>query len=309
MKIGITGACGYVGSALVPLLEKVATQVDLIDLKNPPATLSAKLNPSRYRFIQMDVSNPSAFGEIAREYDVIIHLAALVGYPNCNKDPLLAERWNVLTTENVLRFKRKDAQVIFSSTVSNYGSQASVVDENTPTSPNSVYGHTKKKAEQLILSEPGNIVYRFAGAFGVSACMRNDNLIHDFVSRATSGETLSVYESHYLRQFIHVEDMASAIVFALHNWDQMADNIFNVGNPSIEITKRDLVEIIHRHCDFEYRFENSGTDLEKRNYPISFNKILNAGFQPKRALEPAVIELIHYYQNHPHSPTERQHAA
>jgi nucleoside-diphosphate-sugar epimerase len=309
MKIGVTGACGYVGSALIPHLGKLATQVDLIDLKNPPPTLSSKLNPAIYRFVQMDVANPSAFAEVAKDYDIIIHLAALVGYPNCNKDPLLAERWNVLTTENVLRFKRKDASVLFSSTVSNYGSQSSIVDEKTPTLPNSVYGHTKKKAEQMILNGPGNIIFRFAGAFGVSACMRNDNLIHDFVSRATSGDTLSVYESHYLRQFIHVQDMAGAIVFAVQNWDQMAGNIYNVGNPAIEITKRDLVEIIARNCDFEYRFENSGTDIEKRNYPISFKKILNLGFHPQMALEPAIIELVRYYQSHPLSPSERQHAA
>jgi nucleoside-diphosphate-sugar epimerase len=145
------------------------------------------------------------------------------------------------------------------------------------------------------MSEPQNIVFRFAGAFGVSPQMRHDNLIHDFVHQATSGKPLAVYESHFIRQFVHVRDMVGAILFAMSNWDKMQGNIFNVGNSNTEVTKRQLVERIAKHFPFEYRFDNSGTDLEKRDYPVSFEKITQLGFKPQVDLDAGLIELINYY--------------
>jgi len=296
MVIGVTGGCGYVGSALLPKLDRIASAVDFIDIKKPSPALLANLNPKKFRYLPIDVADKATFSEVASRYDVIVHFAALVGYPACMKDPELAVRSNVETTENVMRFKRKDARVLFSSTISNYGAHSGQVDETTPTQPNSIYGTTKTQAENWVLSGPENIVFRFAGAFGVAPVMRNDNLIHDFVGRAVAGETLSIYESHFVRQFVHVEDMVGAVVHTIQNWDRMQGNIYNVGNPEIEITKRQLVETIAELYDFEFKFENSGTDAEKRNYPVSFQKLMKTGFKPKMALRPAVEELIRYYQ-------------
>jgi nucleoside-diphosphate-sugar epimerase len=208
---------------------------------------------------------------------------------------VLAEKSNLVTTRNVIRFKKKNTPILFSSTISNYGPQTSPVNEDSPANPNSIYGKTKKAAEDLVLAERNNIVFRFSGAFGVSPKMRHDNLIHDFVLQSLSGTPLSVYESHFIRQFVHVKDMADSILFAIRNWEKMQGNIFNIGNPKIELTKRQLVERIAKHHSFEFRFENSGKDLEKRDYPISFKKILEYGFSPRIDLDEGIIELLGFY--------------
>lgn len=90
--------------------------------------------------------------------------------------------------------------------------------------------------------------------------------------------------------------MTNAIVFAILNWEMMKGNVFNVGNPDIEITKKDLIEEMCKHMDFDYKFENSGMDLERRNYPVSFEKLLGMGFKPSYSLAAGVQELIQYYQ-------------
>ncbi len=297
MIIGVTGGCGYIASQLLPQLSTWAGKIEFLDIRKPDVKLLAGLNPQKYRFIQMDISDAESFQKVATRYDVIIHLSALVGYPACNENPELAERYNVIATENVMKFKKKHCPVLFASTISNYGPHSGIVDESTPVQPLSLYSDTKIRGEKLVLSQPGNIVFRFAGAFGVAPVMRHDNLIHDFVSKAVSGETLSIYESHFLRQFVHVNDMVGAILFALKHWEHMQNEIFNVGNPKIEITKRDVVEMISRFIAFEHRFENSGNDAEKRNYPVSFEKIMKLGFRPRMELAPAIAELITHYQN------------
>lgn len=295
MKIGVTGGCGYVASVLVPQLLERGHNVDSLDIRPPSIRLLPLLENKKFRYLPIDVSKAEKFRDAAKEYDFIFHLAALVGYPACQKDATLAFRYNVGTTENVMHYKRSNTPVLFSSTISNYGPQKTMVDETTEAKPNSVYGQTKKTAEDLILKEKQNIVYRFAGAFGVSPQMRHDNLIHDFVSQAVFGRSISVYESNFIRQFIHVKDMAAGMLFALDHWGKMQGTLYNVGNPKIEITKRQLVEAIAKDFKFEYRFENSGQDLEKRDYPVSFKKITTAGFSCQYDLEFGIHELIQHY--------------
>lgn len=296
MVIGVTGGCGYIGSVLLTRLLDRNIQIEILDQKAPSPALISLLKGGRAKYVPIDLADPKAVKKTIGHYDYIIHLAALVGYPACNQNPDLAHRNNVLTTENIMRFKSESTAVLLTSTISNYGSQLTAVDEKTPVRPNSVYGETKKLAEDLILKSDRNIVFRFAGAFGTSPTMRFDNLIHDFVARAVSGEYLSVYESHFVRQFIHVQDMVSAILHAVDRWNDLQGEIYNVGNPKIEITKRELVQAIAKQYDFEVRFENSGCDAEKRNYPVSFKKFLATGYKPQMSLEPAIAELIEYFQ-------------
>ena len=294
MKIGITGGTGYVASVVAPLIGTRGT-VELIDLRDPVP------GSPHFTFHKVDVSDPEAFREIATRYDVILHLAAVVGYPACRANPKAAYQHNVVTTENVLRLKKPGARVLLTSTISAYGDQpeGALVDELTDAHPNSVYGNTKKQAEDLILKDGPHCVLRFAGAFGASPRMRHDVLIHDFVRQAVDGASLSIYEDHFVRQFVHVRDMAAAVLHCLDHWDDLGGNIFNVGNPQVELTKRDLALAIAKQCPFPFRFEDSGQDLEKRNYRVAFRKFVAAGYRPEGKLENGIEELIAYYRRHP----------
>lgn len=296
MRIAITGGSGYLGSTLIPHLLHRAELVDIIDLRSPTPPAAAVVDGLRCRYFCRDAADPKAMNRLVPTYDVIIHLAALVGYPACDKDPDLAFRCNVTTTRTLLQSLKPGGKLLLASTTSNYGAQPGMVDEETPVNPTSIYGKTKHRAEQLTLQAGPHIVYRFAGAFGLSPRMRTDLLIHDFVSKAVHDGGVSIYESHFVRQFIHVQDIARSIAFAVDNWDKLAGRIFNVGNPEIEITKGELAARIARIIPFEARLENSGSDQERRNYPISFSRLLSAGFKPLVSLETGLEELVRHYR-------------
>ncbi len=297
MRLAVTGGCGYLGSVLVPKLGPLVTQLDILDPQSPrPELNQAIARFPHIRHIALDVADAEKFQPLANQYDFIIHLAGLVGYPACDKNPDLAVRCNVETTRVVLKHKRPDTGVLYSSTCSNYGDQSGEVDENTAVHPTSWHGKTKVEAEKLVLKGKENIVYRFVSAFGRSPHTRDDLLIHDFVRQALSKKSLSVYESHYIRQFVHIGDITDAMVFSLSHWKQMQGQVFNVGNPNIQLTKQDLVKEIAKQIDFQFQFENSGSDLEKRNYPVIFEKILKVGFVPKVSLSEGITELVTYYR-------------
>jgi nucleoside-diphosphate-sugar epimerase len=128
--------------------------------------------------------------------------------------------------------------------------------------------------------------------------MRRDNLIHDFVFKALAGESVAVFESHFVRQFVHIRDIAAGVVFAIKNWKNLQGEIFNVGNPAIELTKGDLVKIISRFVNFRFQFDNNaGFDLERRNYPMSFEKFIRRGFSPEVSLEAGIEEILNHYRH------------
>ena len=314
MRIGVTGGSGFLGSVLIPRLLVVADSVDSFDIRPPTATTLRSIDPGRFRFHHMDIADRFAFQPFGDKFDFVIHLAATVGYPACNRNPTLAVRSNVLTTNTIMDCKSPQTKVLLSSTISVYGDQAgSRVNEDSVTAPNSIYGKTKQDAENRVLRDPTSIVFRFAGAFGASPQMRRDNLIHDFCFKALAGEPIAIYESSFLRQFIHLSDMCNAMIFALRNWQSLQGQVYNVGNPDIEITKAQLIECMSRLIRFPYRFDNTaGCDIEKRNYPISFEKFRELGFSAATSLETGIHEIINHYRMSvptPHISKELIHAA
>jgi nucleoside-diphosphate-sugar epimerase len=112
MRIGVTGGCGYLGSVLVPELIAAGHKVEAIDLRPPETTLLQKIDPGKFRYHAVDVSSAPKVAELIGDFDLIIHLAALVGYPACEKDPNLALKWNVATTRNLIRLKNKTTPVV-----------------------------------------------------------------------------------------------------------------------------------------------------------------------------------------------------
>jgi nucleoside-diphosphate-sugar epimerase len=294
MKILITGGAGYVGSILVPELCNIGHEVVVYDnLSFHGNGLLGLFRKPNFRFIKADIRDTKKLKDAVSKSDVIIHLAAIVGYPACKKDNTIAIDVNVNATRSLVNMLTKEQLLIFSSTCSNYGIVPdSLCNEETPLNPQSLYGKTKTEAEQIILNECNSIVYRFSTAFGLSPRLRLDLLVNDFVYKVLTEKYLVVYEHNFMRSFIHVYDMARAFIFALDNYDIMNNEIYNVGNNSMNCSKKNLCELIANKLDYSLHLVNFEKDLDVRNYSVSFQKISSIGYGTTINLASGIDELI-----------------
>ena len=292
MKVLITGGAGYVGTSLVPQLLAKDYQVMVFDnlLFSGDYILPFFRNPN-FNFVKGDVRDYEALSKVAKDVDVIIHLAAIVGFPACRKDPELAKTVNVDGTKNVIKATSKNQLVIYASTGSNYGTLEEVCTEESPLNPLSLYGQTKTLAEKMLMEERTTIGYRFATAFGVSPRMRLDLLINDFTYKALTQGYLVVYEKHFMRTFIHVHDMGRAFVLAIEKDGKMAGNIYNVGSEEMNYSKEDICTLIRKHTGVYVHYADIGEDEDKRNYVVSYDKIRKTGYNTTITVEEGIEEL------------------
>ena len=251
MNITITGGAGYIGSMLIPMLLSEGHKVHVIDnLFFGGQTLLPYFINSNFSFVEADVRDRATLKKELQSADVVIHLAALVGYPLCKKLPREATEVNVDGARNVLDLARKGARLIYASTGSNYGEVEGICTEQTALNPLSLYGRTKTEAEMMFLDSTNSVSLRFATAFGIAPRLRLDLMINDFAWQAIHQRYLVVYEKHFRRTFIHVRDIARAIVHVIDPTICQGHAVFNVGHESLNYTKEDIVLLLKERLDF-----------------------------------------------------------
>jgi nucleoside-diphosphate-sugar epimerase len=293
MNVLVTGGAGYVGSTLVPMLLGQGHTVRVLDsLKFGGQGLLPCCQSRAFELIKGDVCDEKVVAKALDGVEAVVHLAAIVGYPACKKEPHLAHATNIEGTRTLLKLRKKDQKFLYASTGSIYGSVPDYVcNESTPRAPITLYGETKGKAEEMVLDAGNSIAYRFATAFGVSNRMRLDLMPNDFTYQAAKNRNLIVYEGGFKRTFVHVRDVARSFVFALEKWDSVKDEVYNVGHESMNFTKEDVARKILEYVDFYLHFAEVGNDADQRNYEVSYEKIRAKGFETTIDLDQGVQEL------------------
>jgi nucleoside-diphosphate-sugar epimerase len=295
-KIFITGGAGYIGTTLIPLLLDRNYQVTVYDsllFNNGDKLLPYITNPN-FAFIEGDIRDADKLSYHIKGHDIVIHLAALVGFPICReKGEQESHNVNVVGTQNVINAMTPDQYLLFGSTGSNYGEVLDVCTEETPLNPLSIYGRTKTDAEHLVLARDNSTAFRFATAFGVSPRLRLDLLVNDLTYKSLTEGYAVIYESHFMRTFIHVRDIARVFLFAIDNHSAMKNNVYNVGSNNMNYSKKDVCELIKsKISDSYFNYADVGQDADKRNYVVSYEKINKLGFDTTISLETGIDELI-----------------
>ena len=297
-KILITGGAGYLGSVFTRNLLKnhevivydnlMYNQTSLVDLSNNP----------NFTFHNGDVREWSKLKYLVEQVDIVIPLAALVGFPLCEKDKDLATSINTTQIQNIVDVLSDDQMILYPNTNSGYGTRGKgMVDETNELTPISHYGKTKCEAEDYIINESNGISFRLATVFGVSSRMRTDLLVNDFVYKLLTDRYITLFEHKFVRNFIHIQDVSRAFEYMIDNYYTFNNEIFNLGLSDENITKKQLVEKIQSHIpNTSVNYSDYYVDPDKRDYIVSNEKIEEAGWKPIFTLDDGIKELIQSYK-------------
>jgi nucleoside-diphosphate-sugar epimerase len=300
MKILITGAAGYIGSVLVPILLQKGHEVIAIDnFMYKQTSLLDCCHFDNFTLINGDVRNSALIEENLKKVDAILPLACLTGAPLCDKDPITAKAVNFEAIKTILKKRSPSQMVIFPTTNSGYGVGEKGIHctEETPLRPVSLYGQLKVEIEKIILESGNSMTFRFATVFGVSPRMRLDLLVNDFTYRAYYDRFIVLFEAHFKRNYLHVRDAARAFKYGLENFEKMKGEAYNVGLSDANISKAELCDVIKTQIpNFYFSEAEIGEDVDKRDYIVSNEKIESAGFKTEHSLTYGIKELIKGFQ-------------
>ena len=299
-RILVTGAAGYFGSVLVAALLRGGHRVVALDaLLFGGHGLGAAIGDPAFQFIHADLRDAGVPGPALEGVHAVVHLAALVGHPICDKNTDAARRINIDATEALLALAGRAGvrRFLYASTCSNYGvtPPGILADESSPLHPLSVYAETKTAAGQLTVSAASSdfhtTVFRFATLYGMSPRMRFDLLLNELVRDAWISRAITLEGADMWRPFLHVRDAAAAVEAWLAAPDRdISGQVFNIAGDNIR--KRDLGDLLKLVVP-DLSVTLSGTAGEPRDYRVSVEKMRAIlRFSPTRTTAEGVREIF-----------------
>jgi nucleoside-diphosphate-sugar epimerase len=296
-KVLITGGAGYLGSTITEHLLNNGYSVTVLDnLMYKQLSLLHLFKNKNFKFVKGDVRDVTLLKNLVIENDIVIPLAAIVGMPACKSNPELTIEVNYKQIVNILDVLTPSHKLILPNTNSQYGSSDSIITEESEFKPLSLYAKTKCDAETAMLSNGNGVSLRLATVFGVSPRMRTDLLVNDFTYKSINDGYLVLFESHFKRNYIHVQDIARTFQFIIENYESCVGQAFNVGLSTANLSKMELAQKIKEYIPtLVIKEDNYKEDFDKRNYIVSNKKLESLGWSPVYDLDYGIKQLIDAY--------------
>lgn len=291
MKILVTGALGYIGTQFIYNMRH--SQHTLVGIDNSQDAIDNRLAVAlqynkNFSFYKKDILDDlSEYNDV----DMIVHLAAEVGYVACDDNPGQCMRTNVEGTKSIAQL---DKPTVFLSTGSVYGKLDQPCVETLECNPATLYAKSKLEGEQIIKEIKDWTILRPATAYGLSFKMRHDLLIHTLCRDAVKSGFIQLYQPKAERTFYHVNDLANTLCYIVDNFKQFKSNIFNIGAEHLNITKEAIVKEIQKHIDLKLEIVED-EDRDKRDYYVDYSK-QNQYFKVDSKLD--ISGIIKYYQGY-----------
>lgn len=293
MHILVTGGAGYIGSHVVKqLLEETACRVTILDNLSTghESTIDALYTmleagaKERLAFIEQDLADFEAVESIFKSntFDALIHFAASIVVPESVENPLKYYMNNTVNTTNVIKMCNDYGvgKMIFSSTAAVYGDPVEIpVKETTPLGPINPYGSSKMMSERVIQdtafanTDFDFVILRYFNVAGADLQNRigqsfpnATHLIKVAAQTVTGqrdkmfifGEDYDTPDGTCIRDYIHVDDLASAHLAALNylgtSGKPQTPNIFNVGYGH-GFSVKEVVETMKKVSGVDFRVD------------------------------------------------------
>ena len=303
----ITGGAGYIGADITRILLNQGHKVRILDNLTYGTQGIAKLRANaNLEIIVGDIRDRQAVALAAEGIDDIAHMASLVGQPACNLDPDKTYQINTEGTRIVTE-AAKDAGVkrlVLASTCSVYGHQDGEMAEDSPScTADDPYAESKRQSEEIVMGAADKLsarIVRMGTVYGQAPRMRFDLVVNLLSGLAVRKGEFTVIGGDAWRPFVHVWDVARAVVAVLQASNEKADRqIFNVGDSRDNRTINQIAELIAREVPGT-TVKRNPENLDGRNYFVSFNKIVDRlGFQHSIEVCNGVRDVVDYLKRRP----------
>lgn len=302
MRIGVTGAGGYIGSGLCKRLIELGFEVVMVD--NFFNSQSKEVEGNMITWA--DVRNRYEMETMFRDCDVVVHLAAISGVADCDRMPDKAYDVNIVGTSNIAWVCRKyGIDLIFPSSMAVIGDPVELpVKSSHPRNPLNVYGFTKWVGERIIESFSkdrfNGLVFMKSNIYGEYEVdgrkISKSTVINIFVKKAKKGEALTVHKpGTQTRDFIHVLDVIDAYVKAIKNFPEGFSVITIGGGECLSIL--DIARMVQKHSGGKTKIIMLENPRKRETHTPNFEvDTVEAkrliGFEAKRRVEDEVKRLL-----------------
>ena len=332
MKVLVTGAAGFIGSALsLRLLERgdevigIDNLNDYYDISLKKARLERTLANSAYTDLRVDIADREAMADIFKKYRPhrVVNLAAQAGVRYSLENPLAYIDTNLLGFANILEGCRHNdvEHLVYASSSSVYGANTKMpysVHDNVD-HPYSLYAATKKSNELMAhtYSHLYNIPttgLRFFTVYGPWG--RPDMAPIKFTKNILAGNPIDVFNyGKHRRDFTYIDDIVEGVIrtldhIALPNEAWSGDKpdpstsrapyrLYNIGNnETVELMR--FIELLEQNLG--KKAEMNMLPLQPGDVPATYadvqNLVTDVGYKPSTSIEDGIERFIRWYRDY-----------
>jgi nucleoside-diphosphate-sugar epimerase len=319
-KALVTGGLGFIGFHLTRRLLDDGFEVHAVD-NGERGILDAEVQAligenSRYRLIWADLSAEHALDELPNDYELIFHLAAIVGVGNVARQPYRVLRDNTMALVRMLEWSQRDRKLqrfVFPSTSEVYAGTLESFGVQSPTpecTPLTVADFSRPRTSYMLSKIYGEALCRYSGlpvtvvrphnVYGPRMGMAH--VIPELLQRACQtpeGGRLTVYSPSHSRTFCYIDDAIELIV-RLATAPAATGATFNVGSPDEETAIADLAALIAATVGKRLEIV-AGTDTEgspARRHPDISQAVAVTSYVPRMPLSEGLRHCYSWYREH-----------
>ena len=312
MKILVTGGAGYIGSVLVNKLIEQGHEVNVID------DLSNGFRENidrRAKFTEGSILDKGNLNQALEGVEVVYHLAAKIRVEEGEAKPELYKKVNIEGTLDLIKacVDKKINKFIFASTAAVYGDPEEFpVNENSKTNPVNVYGATKLEIDKYLEANAKNmgistICFRFFNIGGALKTkegswlkIKHEGATHLIPSilHSSSNKPLLIFGNDWptkdgtpTRDFVHVVDLADALIKALNSLDKAGNQVINLGTATgstvLEVVKT-AEKSLNKIISYNFAGRRAGDSFALVTSNQKAKEILN--WQPTKTLSDILID-------------------
>tara|TARA_A100001015_G_scaffold293571_1_gene370300 strand:- start:296 stop:1246 length:951 start_codon:yes stop_codon:yes gene_type:complete len=304
-KIFITGLNGSIAKSFIILLEKKNKKSKIYVSSRSNIK---KIDNNNIKVIKLNkyYSNIENYQKIINECDYFFHLAYQNSEAFAEKYPYEDFKTNVQSLMKILKIVQNNKKLtfVFTSTVSIYKTSKKKINEKSKIQSLSVYNFHKHCCENLIrlysfFSKNKFIILRLSNVYGDDDDKKRDFLLQ-CIKNIKNRKSINIYgNGKYYRDFIHIDDVSSALLKIVEKNKITRFNIYNICS-GFSITIRDLINLLIKTYskvkfdnNIKIRFSKNNTKLTKRNFFAKPIKFMNEfSWKPKIKLSNGVLNLI-----------------